>query len=116
MAPKKSTKTLPAPTDTRPQQTKHPNIAPKPTSAVLAALREEEESDSTTNRNSNSDNDEEIANAADESNPEAGDEGSDSDTVEEVPIAVPRKHAKASNNAAMPKSLSMHILPYCVMS
>ncbi|KIJ97938.1 hypothetical protein K443DRAFT_104792, partial [Laccaria amethystina LaAM-08-1] len=71
-APRKSIKTLPAPADTRPQQTKHPNIAPKPTSVILAALREEEESDSTTNHNSNSDNNKEIANAADESNPEAG--------------------------------------------
>ena len=71
---------------------------------------------STTNCNSDSDVDEQIANEADESKSEACDEGSDSDSVEEVPIAVPRKPAKASNNAAMPKSLSMHILPYCVMS
>ena len=116
MAPRKFTKFLLAPADTHLQQTKHPNIALKPTSAILAALREEEELDSTNNSNSNNSNNEETADAADESNPEAGDEGNDSDSVEEVPIAVPQKCAKALNNAAMPKSLSMHIFPYCVMS
>jgi len=116
MPPKKSTKTLPAPADTCPQWNMQPNAAPKLTSAVLAALREEEESDSTTNSNSNSDDDEEITNTADEGNPEAGDADGDSDSVEEIPIAVPRKRGKASKNAAMPKSFFVHISPYCIMS
>lgn len=106
MPPRKSTKTLPAPADTR------PNAAPKQStsSAVLSALREEEESDSTTTiSNSNSDEDE-IANAADESNP-AGDEDDDSDSIEEVPIAIPQKRGKASKNTptSMSKFLFTHI-------
>ena len=68
MPPRKSIKTLPAPADTRPQWNTQPNAAPKLTSAVLAALREEQELDSTTNSNSNSDDSDnkEIANTADE--------------------------------------------------
>ncbi|KIK02608.1 hypothetical protein K443DRAFT_6002 [Laccaria amethystina LaAM-08-1] len=53
MAPRKSTKTLPAPADT----------------LIFAALREEEELDSTTNCNSDSDDDDEIANTADVEQP-----------------------------------------------
>lgn len=118
MPPRKSTKTLPAPADTRPQRNTQPiaQAALKLTSVVLA-LREEEESDSTTDSNSNSDDDEEIANAADESNPEAGDQDDDSDSTEEpeVPIAVPQKRGKASENTATPKSFFTHISPYCMI-
>ena len=116
MAPRKSTKTLPAPADMCPQRNTQPNAAPKLTSAILAALREEEESDSMPNSNSNSDDNEEIADAADEGHSEAGDADDDSDLVEEVPVAVPRKRGKASKDAAMPKSFFAHISPYCIMS
>ena len=114
MPPRNSTKNLPAPADTHPQQNTQPNAAPKLTSVVLATLREEEELDSTTDSNSNSD-DEESANAADESNSEAGDED-DSNSIEEVPIAVPQKRGKASKNTATPKSFLTHISAYCIMS
>ena len=115
MPPRKSTKTLPAPADTRPQRNTQPiaQAALKLTSVVLA-LREEEESDSTTDSNSNSDN-EESANTADESNSEAGDED-DSNSIEEVPIAVPQKRGKASKNTATPKSFVTHISAYCITS
>jgi hypothetical protein len=105
MPPRKSTKALPAPADTRNTQS---NAAPKLTSVVLAASREEEESDTTQATNSNSsDDDDDIANAADESN--SSDEDDDSDSIEEVPIAVPQKRGKASKNTATPKSFFTHI-------
>ncbi|KIK05665.1 hypothetical protein K443DRAFT_3674 [Laccaria amethystina LaAM-08-1] len=107
MPPKKSTKSLPATADTTPQQNNQPDTAPKLMSVVLAALREEEESGSTNNSSSDSsDNDEEITNTADESNPEAGEEDNESDPPQEVPIAVLQKRAKASKNAATPKSFA----------
>ncbi|KIJ96176.1 hypothetical protein K443DRAFT_10802 [Laccaria amethystina LaAM-08-1] len=89
MPPKKSTKSLPATADTHAQQSNQPDTALKPDIMVLAALREEEELGS--------------MNDTDESNPEAGEEDDESDPAQEIPIAVPRKRAKASKHAATPK-------------
>lgn len=81
------------------------NAAQKLTSVVLADLREEELSDSTTDSNSSSDANEEIMNAADESNSGDEDDDSDSTMTEEVPITVPQKQGKASKNTTTPKHL-----------
>ncbi|KIJ93204.1 hypothetical protein K443DRAFT_112392, partial [Laccaria amethystina LaAM-08-1] len=104
------TRPLNTTSDTHPQQNNQPGTAPKLTSVVLAALREEEELGSTNDSSSDSsDDDEEITNAADESNPEAGEEDNESDPAQEVPIAVLQKRTKALKNAATLKSLSAYI-------
>ena len=52
-----------------------------------------------------SDANEEIMNAADESNSGDEDDDSDSTMTEEVPITVPQKQGKASKNTTTPKHL-----------
>jgi hypothetical protein len=109
MAPRKSIKTLPAPADTCPQQTKHPNIALKLTSVILAALREEEELDSTTNHNSDSDDDEEIMNAADESNPEAGEEDMNLTLLKRSQLQFRKNEQRLQRTPLHPKVSSAYI-------